>query len=106
MVWRGDIEQHYKNVDRAYMVMNLIDDNDIHTRNGIRTAIINEMKLAFEDIIDWLDDEDNENSKKASVFLKNLESDYDVCMIIDGRNFIYQLLRKPLSELLSIEAGD
>ena len=47
-----------------------------------------------------------ENSKNASVFLKNLESGYDVCMIIDGRNFIYNLLRKPLSELLNIEAGD
>ncbi|MBR0369726.1 MAG: hypothetical protein IJH63_03240 [Methanobrevibacter sp.] len=106
MVWRGDIQKHYNNVDKAYLVMGLIDDDDIQTKDGIRSAIVNETRLACECIIDWLDDEENEYSEKSSFFLKNLESGYDVCIIIDARNFIYKLLRKPLSELLNIGGSD
>ena len=40
MVWRGDIEKHYENVTKTYQVMNLLDQNDLAMRDGLRTLII------------------------------------------------------------------
>ncbi len=37
---------------------------------------------------------------------ENLDSEYDICTVIDARTFIYDLLGKPLSELLTIGAGE
>ena len=67
---------------------------------------MSELKLSCECIIDWLDDENNKNSETASEFIENLDSEYDICTVIDARTFIYDLLGKPLSELLTIEAGE
>ena len=106
MVWRGDIQKHYENVDKTFIVMNLIDSNDIVARDALRDVILSELKLSCECIIDWLDDENNENSETASEFIENLDSEYDICTVIDARTFIYDLLGKPLSELLTIGAGE
>ena len=106
MVWRGDIKKHYDNVDKTFIVMNLIDNDDIMTRNALRSVILSELKLSCQSIIDWLDDENNENSETASEFIENLDSEYDICVVIDARTFIFDLLGKPLSELLTVGAGD
>ena len=103
MVWRGDIEKHYENADKAFIVLGLVDEDNTGVRNGIRDVIMNELRLSCECIIDWLDDANNENSETALSFIENLNQKYDVCVIIDVRNFIYKLLGKPLSELLNIE---
>ena len=103
MVWRGDIELHNKNVDRTFMVMTLVDEDDTETKNALRAIIVKELKLCCQCIIDWLDDENNENCELASEFIENLDQEYDVCVIIDAQNFIYKLLGKPLSELLNVE---
>lgn len=100
MAWRGDVEQHFKNVDNRFIVMNLIDKNDSETRNALRAVIVKELKLSCRCIIDWLDDENNENCEVASDFIENLDQGYDILVIIDARNFIYKLLGKSLSELL------
>ena len=106
MVWRGDIQKHYENVDKIFIVMNLIDSNDIVARDALRDVILSELKLSCQCIIDWLDDENNKNSETASEFIENLDSEYDICTVIDARTFIYDLLGKPLSELLAIGAGE
>lgn len=106
MVWRGDIQKHYENVDKAFDVMELIDNDDLMTKNVLRDVIMSELKLSCQCIIDWLDDENNKNSETASEFIENLDSEYDICTVIDARTFIYDLLGKPLSELLTIEAGE
>ena len=106
MVWRGDIKKHYDNVDKTFIVMNLIDKDDMMTRNALRDVILSELKLSCQCIIDWLDDENNENSETASEFIENLDSEYDICVVIDARTFIFDLLGKPLSELLTVGASD
>ena len=35
MVWRGDIQKHYENVDKTFIVMNLIDNDDIVARDAL-----------------------------------------------------------------------
>lgn len=100
MVWRGDIEKHYENVDKAYDVLKLIDNDELSLKDGIRDVIVNEMRLACKCVIDWIGDESNEISQKSAQFLENLELGYDILVIIDVRTFIYKLLDKSLSELL------
>lgn len=102
MVWRGDIKKHYDNVDKTYIVMNLIDNDDSVVKNALRGVILEELKLCCQCIIDWLDEENNENSEIASEFIAKLDSEYDICVVIDARTFIYDLLGKSLAELLNI----
>ena len=73
---------------------------------GLRFGVRVIAKLSCQCIIDWLDDENNKNSETASEFIENLDSEYDICVVIDARTFIYDLLGKPLSELLAIGAGE
>lgn len=101
MVWRGDIEKHYENVSKTYQVMNLLDQDDLEMRNGLRTLILEELKKSCECIIEWIDDENNRYSQIASDSIVSLELGYDICDIVEIRTFIYQLLDKPLSELLN-----
>jgi len=101
MVWRGDIEKHYENVSKTYQVMNLLDQDDLAMRNGLRTLILEELKKSCECIIEWIDDENNRYSQIASDSIVSLELGYDICDIIEIRTFIYNLLDKPLSDLLN-----
>ena len=99
MVWRGDIEKHYENVTKTYEVMNLLDQDDLAMRNGLRTVIVEELIKSCKCIIEWIGDENNRYSKIASDSILNLQLGYDICNILEIRTFIYQLLDKPLSEL-------
>ena len=103
MVWRGDIEKHYENANKAFSVLNLVDRDNTTVLDGIRDVISNEMKLSCQCVIDWLDDDNNEYSEVASDFVENLDQEYDICVVIDAQNFIFNILEKPLSELLNIE---
>lgn len=101
MVWRRDIEKHYENVSKAFTVLGLIDYNEFEVKNSIRAVIMKEMRLTCECIIDWLDDDKNKYSQTASLYLETFELGYNINVIIEARTFIYQLLAKPLSELLN-----
>ena len=48
MVWRGDIEKHYENVTKTYEVMNLLDQDDLAMRNGLRTVIVEIFKNSIK----------------------------------------------------------
>ena len=101
MVWRGDIQKHYDNVSKTYQVMNLIDPNDLDMKNGLRTLILDELIESCKCIIDWIGDENNRYSKIASDSIVSLELGYDICDIVEIRTFIYDLLDKPLSDILN-----
>ncbi|MBQ3407953.1 MAG: hypothetical protein IJH12_01960 [Clostridia bacterium] len=101
MVWRGDIEKHYENVDKTYAVLDLIDNDQITAKNELREVIRRELQLSCECIIDWLDDSNNENSRKSKRYLESLELGYDICVVLEVRTFIYQLLDKSFSDLIN-----
>ena len=101
MVWRGDIEKHYDNASKAFDVLNLIDNDKLDVKYGVRTVILEELIKSCNCIIEWLDDEGNVNSEVARLFIESLQLGYDICVVIEARTFIYQLLGKPLSELLN-----
>ena len=101
MVWRGDIEKHYDNVTKTFEVMNLLNQDDLEMKNGLRTVILEELIKSCECIIDWLDDDSNVNSEISRLFIESLKLGYDISVIIEARSFIYTLLAKPLSELLN-----
>ena len=101
MVWRGDIEKHYENVDKTYAVLDLIDNDQITAKNELREVIRRELQLSCECIIDWLDDTNNENSRKSKRYLESLELGYDICVVLEVRTFIYQLLSKPFTDLIN-----
>ena len=89
MVWRGDIEKHYENVTKTYQVMNLLDQDDLEMRNGLRALIVEELIKSCKCIIDWIGDENNRYSQIASDYIVSLELGYDICDIIEIRTFIY-----------------
>ena len=101
MVWRGTIQEHYDNVSKAFDVLKLVDNDQLEVKYGVRTVILEELIKSCQSIIDWLDDENNANSEIARLFIESLELGYDICVIIEVRTFIYQILDKPLSELLN-----
>ncbi len=101
MVWRGEIENHYENVSKAFTVLGLIENDEFEVKNGIRAVILEELKKSCECIIEWIDDENNRYSRIASDSIVSLELGYDIEDIIEIRTFIYQLLAKPLSKLLN-----
>lgn len=105
MVWRGDIEKHYENVTKTYQVMNLLDQDDLEMRNGLRTLILEELIESCKCIIDWIGDDNNRYSKIAADSIVSLELGYDICDIMEIRTFIYTLLDKPLSDLLKTEVN-
>lgn len=92
MVWLGDVEKHYENVDKAFDVLSLVEIDDIPLRNGIRRIILQEMKLACKSIIDCVGAENSSCCERASLFIENFELGYDICTIIEARCFIYKLL--------------
>ena len=102
MVWRGDIVEHYNNATNAYKLLEIVDLDDISLRDGIREIIVKEMRLACKCVIDWLDDENNQNSINASSFIDKFELGYDICVVIEARTFIYNLLGKSLYELVNM----
>lgn len=101
MTWRGDIEKHYENATKTYEVMNLLDQDELSLRNGLRTVILEETIKSCECIIDWIDDKSNVNSEIARLFIESLQLGYDITVVMEARTFIYQLLDKPLSEILN-----
>ena len=44
MVWRGEIENRYENVSKAFTILRLIEDDEFEVKNGIRVLIIQELK--------------------------------------------------------------
>ena len=92
MGWNVEVKKHYENVSKTYDVLDIISNDEISLKNSLREVIVDEMKLSCECIIDGINDSENRNYKKASVFLETLNSGYDVRVIIDVRNFIYKLI--------------
>lgn len=92
MTWNVEVKKHYENVSKTYDVLNIINNDEISLKNGLREVIVDEMKLSCECIINGINDIDNNNYKTASAFLETLKSGYDVGVIIDARNFIYKLI--------------
>ena len=92
MSWNVEVKKHYENVSKTYDVLDIISNDEISLKNSLREVIVDEMKLSCECIIDGINDSENRNYKKASVFLETLKSGYDVRVIIDVRNFIYKLI--------------
>ena len=100
MVWRGDIEKHNENVDKAFAVLELIDYEELGARKGVRDVILRELELTCKCIIEWIDDDKNKYSQRASLYLESFDQGYDICVIIEARTFIYQLLDKTLYDIL------
>ena len=92
MSWNVEVKKHYENVSKTYDVLGIIDNDEISLKNGLREVIVDEMKLSCECVIEGIDDRENKNYKKASAFLENLKHGYDIGVIIDVRNFIYNLI--------------
>lgn len=101
MVWRGDIQNHYDNVSKTFDVLDLIDTENTTLRTGLRTLILEELIASCNCIIKWIGDESNVNSEIARLFIESLQLGYDICVIIEARTFIYDLLDKPLSDILN-----
>ena len=92
MAWNVEVKKHYENVSKTYDVLNIINNDEISLKNGLRDVIVDEMRLSCECIIDGITDVENKNYKTASAFLETLKSGYDIRVIIDVRNFIYKLI--------------
>lgn len=92
MTWNVEVKKHYENVSKTYDVLNIINNDEIRLKNGLRDVIVDEMKLSCECVIDGIGDSENKNYKTASAFLETLKRGYDIGVIIDVRNFIYKLI--------------
>ncbi len=92
MTWNVEAKKHYENVSKTYDVLNIINNDEISLKNGLREVIVDEMKLSCECVIDGIGDRENKNYKIASAFLETLKRGYDIGVIIDVRNFIYKLI--------------
>ena len=92
MTWKKKKKKHYENVSKTYDVLNIINNDEISLKNGLREVIVDEMKLSCECVIDGIGDRENKNYKIASAFLETLKRGYDIGVIIDVRNFIYKLI--------------
>ena len=92
MIWNEQAKKHYENVSKTYDVLDIINNDEISLKNGLREVIVDEMKMSCECVIEGIDDSENKNYKKASLFLERLKSGYDIGVIIDVRNFIYKLI--------------
>ena len=103
MVCRGAVQKHYDNVSKTYEVIDLLDQDDLDLRNKLRTLILKELVKCCESVIEWIDDESNVNSEIARLYIESLCLGYDIQVIIKARNFIYDLLGKPLNEVLRIK---
>ena len=92
MSWSIEAKEHYENVSKTYDVLNIINNDQISLKNGLREVIVDEMKLSCECVLDGIADHENKNYKAASSFLETLKHGYDIGVIIDVRNFIYKLI--------------
>lgn len=92
MSWNVEVKKHYENVSKTYDVLDIIDNDEISLKNGLREVIVDEMKLSCECVIDGIGDSKNKNYKTASALLETLKQGYDIGVIIDARNFIYKLI--------------
>ena len=92
MSWNVEVKKHYENVSKTYDVLSIIDNDELSLKNALRRVIVDEMKLSCQCIINGISDSEDNNYKKAAAFLETLKSGYDVTVVIDMRNFIYNLL--------------
>ena len=92
MSWNVEVKKHYENVSKTYDILNIINNDEISLKNGLRDVIVDEMKLSCECIRNGISDIENINYKTASEFLETLKQGYDIGVIIDARNFIYKLI--------------
>ena len=92
MSWNADVKKHYENVSKTYDVLGLISNDEISLKDALRDVIVDEMKLSCECILNEFKDADNKNHQNASLFLDALKYGYDVCVIVEARNFIYNLI--------------
>ena len=83
MAWNVEVKKHYENVSKTYDVLNIINNDEISLKNGLRDVIVDEMRLSCECIIDGITDVENKNYKTASAFLESLKQGYDICVIMD-----------------------
>ena len=51
-----------------------------------------ELKQSCTEIIEEINDPTNENYQEAKSFLECLQYGYDICLIIELRNFLYNLI--------------
>lgn len=86
------LKTHYSNIDEAFQQLDNIDLDDKEKRTQIRENIIHELQESCTEIINGINDPTNENYKEAKTFLECLKYGYDICLIIELRNFIYTLM--------------
>ena len=92
MSWNVEVKKHYENVSKTYDVLDIISNDEIKLKNGLRDVIVDEMKLSCKCILNEFKDADNINHQNASLFLDALKYGYDICVIVEARNFIYNLI--------------
>lgn len=66
MSWNVEVKKHYENVSKTYDILNIINNDEISLKNGLRDVIVDEMKLSCECIINGISDIENINYKTAS----------------------------------------
>lgn len=86
------LETHYTNIDKEFDLLNITDLDKKEERKRIRENIMNELKQSCTEIIDGINDPTNENYQEAKSFLECLQYGYDICLVIELRNFIYTLI--------------
>ena len=92
MSWSEQVKKHYENVSKTYDVLSIISNDELTLKDALREVIVDEMKLSCECIINGISDIENKNYKTASAFLETLKKGYDVGVIVEARNFIYNLI--------------
>jgi len=92
MSWNVEAKEHYENVSKTYDVLSIISNDELTLKDALREVIVDEMKLSCECIINGISDIENKNYKTASAFLETLKKGYDVGVIVEARNFIYNLI--------------
>lgn len=86
------LETHYTNIDKEFDLLNITDLDKKEERTRIRENIMKELKQSCTEIIDEINDPTNENYQEAKSFLECLQYGYDICLIIELRNFLYNLI--------------
>ena len=92
MCYKKELEVHYNNINEEFDLLSNVDLEDNAERTKIRENILEELKQSCVNIIDGINNPDNEDFKDAVLFLESLNYGYDICLVIELRNFIYKLM--------------